>query len=167
MTKNKETKVIKKNKAGRPTTYNKTTTREVCRRIVEGESIISITKDEDMPTISTIYLWLATHKEFSELYIKAKEDQADTLTEQMLDIADNASNDWMKTNDPDNPGYRQNGEAINRARLRVETRKWLASKLKAKKYGDKGLTINNNTQINNKHEAYVLKGYDTKEIEEK
>ena len=140
---------MKKNKGGRPSKYNKEIASKICKRIMLGESMRSITKDEEMPNPDTVYLWLSTHEEFSEQYIKAKEDQADTLAEEILDIADNATNDWMATNDPDNPGYKQNGEAINRARLRVDARKWLASKLKAKKYGDKGLTVNNNTQINN------------------
>lgn len=146
---NKETKIIKKNKGGRPTKYNKDIVAKICKEIIRGKSIISITKSKDMPTISTIYLWLGAHEAFSELYTKAKEDQADTLVEEILDIADNSTNDWMKINDPDNMGYRVNGEAINRARLRVDTRKWIASKLKAKKYGDKGITVTNNTQINN------------------
>src|SRR3990172_7086066 len=54
-----------------------------------------------------------------------------------MDISDDGTNDWMASNDPENPGYRVNGEHIARSRLRVDTRKWIASKLKPKKYGEK------------------------------
>jgi hypothetical protein len=43
----------------------------------------------------------------------------------------------MDENDPENPGYRANGEHIQRSKLRVDTRKWFLSKLKPKVYGDK------------------------------
>lgn len=90
-----------------------------------------------MPSASTIFVWIQRHTEFAEQYAKAKQEAADAMTEEMLDIADEASNDWMETHDPDNPGFRLNGEHIQRSRLRIDTRKWLASKLKPKKYGEK------------------------------
>ncbi|MBT8043576.1 MAG: hypothetical protein KJO79_01395 [Verrucomicrobiae bacterium] len=34
-------------------------------------------------------------------------------------------------------GYKSNHENIQRSRLRVDTRKWMTSKMKPKKYGDK------------------------------
>src|SRR5262249_9536395 len=73
---------------------------------------------------------------FREQYARAREAQADVLFDEILDIADNASNDWMQANDPNNPGWRQNSEAIRRSQLRIDTRKWMAGKLRPKKYGD-------------------------------
>lgn len=90
-----------------------------------------------MPDAATVFRWLRTKPEFCEQYTRAKDESADALVEDMLDIADEATNDWMEIHDKDNVGYRLNGEAINRSRLRVDTRKWIASKLKPKKYGDK------------------------------
>lgn len=90
-----------------------------------------------MPTCQTVYTWLRTFPVFLDQYVRAKEDCADAFAEEMVEIADEASNDWMAANDPDNPGYKLNGEHINRSRLRVDTRKWIASKLKPKKFGDK------------------------------
>lgn len=89
-----------------------------------------------LPSYSTVALWLSTDTELSERYARAKEAQAEHMGEEMLDIADSATNDWMETNDPDNPGYRANGELVQRSRLRIDTRKWLMGKLKPKKYGD-------------------------------
>lgn len=57
--------------------------------------------------------------------------------EEIIEIADDGSNDWMERNDKDNPGFVANGEHIQRSRLRSDNRKWLLSKLAARKYGDK------------------------------
>ena len=122
---------------GRPSTYSKELADAICERLACGESMRSICKDDAMPAMSTFFKWLREHEEFSKLYAIAKEECAETLFDEILDIADNSTNDWMENNDPDNPGYRLNGEAIQRARLRVDTRKWAASKLKPKKYGER------------------------------
>jgi hypothetical protein len=92
-----------------------------------------------MPCVATIFNWMRTQPKFLEQYTRAKEESADALVEEMMDIADDGSNDWMEQLDAEGKakGWRENGEAIQRSRLRVDTRKWVASKLKAKKYGEK------------------------------
>jgi len=120
----------------RPTDYNEHIIKEICSRIASGQSVATISKQSDMPASSTIYDWLSKYPEFVERYAKARENQADMFAEEILEIADTASNDWMESNDPDNAGYRVNGEAIQRSKLRIDTRKWLAGKLRPKKYGD-------------------------------
>lgn len=134
----------------RPEIYSIDLADKLCQLIVEGMSLNRICKRDDMPCIATVYNWIGKYPEFLEKYERAKEDQADTLVDEMLDIVDDGRNDWIETNDPDNPGYKANGEAIQRSRLRLDARKWLAAKLKAKKYGDSGTNINiqNNTQNN-------------------
>ncbi len=88
--------------------------------------------------------WAAEKPEFSEQYAKAREMLLEHWAEDILDIADDGRNDWMERNgnkdDEGNPRtntYVLNGEHVNRSRLRVDSRKWLLSKLAAKKYGDK------------------------------
>lgn len=122
---------------GRPSSYSQEIADAICERLADGVSLRTVCLAEDMPAKSTVFKWLREIPGFSDQYAKAKEESADALVEDLLDIADNGSNDWIATNDPNNPGYKQNGEAINRSRLRVDTRKWIASKLKAKKYGEK------------------------------
>lgn len=90
-----------------------------------------------MPSKTAVFEWLRIYPEFADQYAKAKVESADALVEDIQDIADDGSNDWMADNDPDNPGYKLNGEHIQRSRLRVDVRKWAASKLKPKKYGEK------------------------------
>jgi hypothetical protein len=91
-----------------------------------------------MPCIATVFSWFRTYPEFLAQYERAKAESADALVEEMLDIADNGTNDWMEIHDKDGEcvGYKVNGEHVQRSRLRVDARKWIAGKLKPKKYGE-------------------------------
>lgn len=79
-------------------------------------------------------------------YAHAKVIQCEVIAEEMLDIADESTNDFMTVMKGDKGLEVENKEAINRARLRVDTRKWLLSKLIPKKYGDK-VDLNHNGNI--------------------
>ena len=128
---------------GRPPIFTQDLADIICERIAEGQSLRSILRDEDMPAMGTVLRWLVVSEEFLLQYTKAREVQAETLADEMQDIADDGSNDWMarQGKDGENVGWVLNGEHVQRSRLRIETRKWIASKLKPKKYGDKlGLT---------------------------
>ena len=109
----------------------------ICDRIATGESLRSVCKDDDMPNQTTVFKWLANNDTLSKQYARAREAQADAIFDEALDIADDSRNDWMERNDPENPGWIANGEHIQRARLRIDTRKWMAGKLRPKTYGDK------------------------------
>lgn len=122
---------------GRPTTYSDELADSICARLADGESMRTVCASDDMPCKATVFRWLRTNDEFLDQYTRAKEESADALTDEMLDIADDGSNDWMEAHEKDNEAYSVNGEHIQRSRLRIETRKWLSSKLKPKKYGDK------------------------------
>lgn len=122
---------------GRPDSYTPEIGDKICQRIVEGESVRSICRDEDMPNASTVFRWLSVHKSFSEQYARAKEEGAEALAEEMFEIADDGHNDWMERNGKDDAGWVANGENLQRSRLRVDVRKWYLSKIKPKKYGDK------------------------------
>jgi hypothetical protein len=96
-------------------------------------------KPDDMPSAATVFSWMRKHPEFLDQYTRAKAEAADALVEEMMDISDDGTNDWMEVHDKDGEcvGYKVNGEHVQRSRLRVETRKWIAAKLKPKKYGEK------------------------------
>ena len=107
---------------------------KICEELTEGRSLRSICKDDGMPSIGTVFRWLASNEEFCKQYAHARDAQADTLADDCLDISDNAKLDVIK--DEVTGGFKIDGEAVARARLRVDTRKWYAGKLKPKKYGD-------------------------------
>ena len=79
--------------------------------------------------------WLDGSKPaFSEQYARAREAQADKLAEEALQIADDGRSDTYVDGDGN---VKTDTEVIQRSKLRVDTRKWLASKMAPKKYGDK------------------------------
>ena len=103
-----------------------------------------------MPTASMVYRWLAEYAEFREKYTRAREVQADTLADQILDIA-NTPVIGTKTVTKVTGVEVTEGDMIEHRRLQVDARKWYASKLAPKKYGDKidanlnhtgGITVN-------------------------
>lgn len=116
---------------------------------MQGQSVREIGRDDKMPDASTIFVWLAKYQEFQEQYTRAKEIQADGFEEELFEIADDSSNDYMERQNADGTTYEVvNSEHINRSRLRIDTRKWVMSKLKPKKYGDRLVTENLNRNIN-------------------
>ena len=92
-----------------------------------------------MPDKATVLRWLSQDTVFRDQYARAREDQADALFEEVLEISDDGTNDWMgkKSNDGDVIGWQENGEALRRSALRISARQWIAAKLRPKKYGDK------------------------------
>lgn len=132
-----QSKKVKK-KVGRPSDYTPELADKICAQLADGDSMRTVCKPDDMPNKTTVFRWIRTNEEFRTQYARAKEESADSLTDEMLDIADNGENDWMLKHDKDgHEAWVANGEAMQRSRLRIDTRKWLASKLKPKKYGDK------------------------------
>jgi len=117
--------------------YSQELATQICEALINGKSLRSICEPENMPAASTVCLWLTKYPDFAEQYAHAREAQADTLADEITDIADDGTNDWMKRSESRGGGYELNGENVQRSRLRVDARKWIASKLKPKKYGDK------------------------------
>lgn len=111
----------------------------ICERLALGESLRSICADPLLPSQPTVFKWLANSPEFALRYARAREAQADAIFDEILDIADDGSNDWMQARDKDGAfiGWKENGEALQRSRLRIDARKWMAGKLRPTKYGEK------------------------------
>ncbi len=117
----------------RPVEYTEQWADEICERLADGESLKSICTPEHMPGKATVFRWLLRYPHFEDKYIRAREAQADAIFDEILNIADDGSNDWIEKNGE----VVLNSEAINRSRLRVDARKWMAGKLRPKKYGDR------------------------------
>lgn len=106
---------------------------EICVRIAEGESLRKICKDEKMPSLVAVWKWLNNSEELVKQYTRAREEQAETLVDEIIDISDEKKDDTFLDKDGNEV---INHEAIARSRLRVDSRKWIASKLKPKRFGD-------------------------------
>jgi hypothetical protein len=127
-----------KKPVGAPTTYNTHMASIICIRIAEGESLREIVKTVGMPDRTVVYDWLLRHPEFANQYARAREEQADTLADEIIAIADE-SPETVEVRDKEgnvldikiDSGY------VNYQKQRIEARKWTAMKLKPKKYGDR------------------------------
>lgn len=124
---------------GRPSKYSEEVADEICLRMSEGESLRSICRDDAMPGKATVMGWLGSNEAFSDQYARAREAQADHFADEILEISDDGSNDWMERSDKDgeSSGWQINGEHIQRSRLRVDSRKWLMARMAPRRYGDK------------------------------
>lgn len=135
---------------GRPSDYTDDLAAAICAELASGKSMRTVCLADDMPSMQTVFRWLRARPDFREQYTHAKAEAADALVEEMIDISDDGTNDWMEKHDKEGNavGYQVNGEHIQRSRLRVETRKWIAAKLKPKKYGEK-VDVNHGVQPDN------------------
>lgn len=117
-----------------PSKYTEELADRVCEGLASGKGLEAVCAGDGIPNASTIYRWLEAHENFREKYARARQIQADRYFDEIVQIADDGSRD-----------YRQDDEGrdvvdhdhIARSRLRVEARKWTASKLAPKKYGEK------------------------------
>jgi hypothetical protein len=129
------------------TTYTQKIADYICESIADGKSLREICKADDMPSRATVFKWLNDIKGFSDQYARAREEQAETLADEIVGIADEECTMIKKskhTNSSEDDDSEENeievvfdSAAVARNRLRMEARKWVASKLKPKKYGDK------------------------------
>ncbi len=101
----------------------------ICERIALGETLRGICASEGIPSLPTVYAWLhdEEHADFAEQYARAREAQAELYADQVIEIADATQS-------------AQSHVQVEAARTRIDARKWHASKLHAKKFGDKTQT---------------------------
>ena len=136
MTKRKNPNDLKP--AGRPSTYSQESADEICRRIIAGEGLREICRDETMPARETVYGWLAVRPEFQHQYARAREYQADAWGDELLAIAHDGTNDFRDRIAADGSVERVlDNEHVQRSKLRVDTLKWLMSKHAPRRFGDK------------------------------
>jgi hypothetical protein len=132
---------------GAPSIFTQEIADKICEELAtSSKSLRTICKEDNMPSVRTVLYWLSQGekedakpelRDFLHQYARAREAQADHLVEEIIEIADDGSNDLMTITKGDISYEQENKEVTNRSKLRVEARKWIASKLKPKKYGDK------------------------------
>lgn len=106
-------------KIGRPSDYSAAKADEICEAVAKGNSLNRIcTTFPNMPSLPAVYRWMEEHETFRANYSRARDICADVRAEEIIDIADTCA-------DP------------NKARVQIDARKWLASKMKPKSYGDR------------------------------
>ena len=125
---------------GRPSKYCPEMVELICERVATHDCGLRTLTDmyDDIPDKVTINIWRRKYPEFRSRYAQAKCEQLEFLTEDILEIADDSSNDWMEYYDKENgcSAWKLNGDHVQRTKIRIDTRKWLAAKLAPKIYGD-------------------------------
>ena len=113
----------------RPTKYTPGLGQQICNFIAgSSDGLVKICLYNGFPHHTTIFRWLRDpdKKDFLVAYQRAREAQADLLSDEIIEIADEMGRD--------NDGAAH----VSRARLRIDARKWKAARLSPKKYGEKG-----------------------------
>lgn len=100
----------------------------ITERIMNGERLKHILLENNMPKAATLFSWFVKDKNLLNQYARAMEIRADLVFDEMLEIADN--------NEKDHTPF-TGGNVVQRDKLRVDTRKWMLSKMNPKKYSDK------------------------------
>ena len=126
-----QNEVVTKHAGGRPTTFgiDNPCWFEICKQISEGKSLSTALKSDGMPSYRSALMMLQNNLEFRTMYEKAIESRADRLAEEILELADEAI--------PANLDGPSKSAWVQQKRLQVDTRKWVAAKLKPKVYGDR------------------------------
>lgn len=112
---------------------------ELFQRIMSGRSLRDVCRDEDMPEITRVFKEAMPDPDFAQQYARATAVRAEQLFDEIFEISDDASNDYMERTgkDGESLGWVENGEVINRSRLRIDTRKWALARMNPRKYGEK------------------------------
>jgi transposase-like protein len=129
-----------KSRGGRPSIYSHELAQRICDELASSsKSLRAICQQPGMPARSTIYLWLDEYPEFHEMTTRAREEQLEAIADEILQIADDASNDLMQTE----KGPAFNRAAIARSKIRIAARQWLITHLMPRKYrpSDQGSEI--------------------------
>jgi hypothetical protein len=127
---------------GRPQTYTEQLGNEICEWLSVGKSLTSYCKQDGNPSYPTIMRWLWKgskwyRERFFKSYMEAREQQAQCLVDSIIDISDDGTNDFMELEDKNGKKFiKVDQEHIQRSRLRVEARKWIAAHLLPRVYGD-------------------------------
>lgn len=127
-------------------TYSDEIAESICVLIAEGHTLRQACREMGLHQ-TTVHRWLAMYKNFGELYVRASQIKLLSMADDILEIADDSRNDWIERESKSGQVYEvPDHEVVNRSKLRVDTRKWLLTKLMPKTFGDK-VTVD----VNDKH----------------
>lgn len=106
----------------------------IIQRLEEGKALRTILKEPTFPSSQTFYKWLEESEDKSKQYAHACNLRAEAIFDEIIAIADDSSEDELVD---EKGNVSLNKEFVARSRLKIDARKWVASKLNPKKFGDK------------------------------
>lgn len=117
--------------------FNEQIFNDICNELAQSnKGLKHICLKYNVSTVA-FYSWIQNDENLLNKYTRAREQQADFLADEIIEISDDSSNDDEVIETQNGTKVIENKEWTNRSKLRVEARKWVASKLKPKKYGEK------------------------------
>lgn len=108
-------------KGGRPSIYSDAMADHICEMIANGQSLATICKKWDTPSVSTVFRWLEKMPGFREDYARARECQGDKAYSEIIDIEKDLANKKIDAQS---------------ARVLIDSKKWRAGKMQPSVYGD-------------------------------
>lgn len=125
---------IKQSLKGRApqTHWNADQAHRILTDLSNGEALAPILKREGIAP-NTFYKWLSV-KDYRDRYMDARKIQAEIMAHEIVAIADDASRDRFIGDDGK---VKFDMASVQRARLRIDTRKFILAKVLPKIYGDR------------------------------
>jgi hypothetical protein len=125
---------------GRPSSYTFEVSEAICEQMAGGKGLRQICSQEGMPHRATVLKWLNDRPDFVSRYAQAREALMDWYAEEILKIAFDDSGDLIIDGDRVISGH----HVVARARLKIDTVRWIMAKLHPGKYGDKPTMLDPN-----------------------
>lgn len=107
----------------------------VCDKIAEGQTLRSIAKEMGFSESGFRFI-VASDSRLAAHVADCRQCQADAWGDEIVEIADDRSDDTKTVNRNGTETELTDYENINRSKLRVDTRKWLMGKIAPKRYGE-------------------------------
>lgn len=118
--------------------YDQGRAEEICNRLSSGEALSEICDSPGMPASKTVFRWMAGNDAFRQGFSRARADQMSAWAEEIILISDDSRNDYMERESHKGNLFKGlDPEHMQRTKLRIETRKWVMSKLAPGLFGDK------------------------------
>ncbi len=136
--------------------FNQEIADEICRRLSLGETLRQICKTDDFPVHSEVCKWQNDHPHFRDQYARARSEGLDLMAEQIIEIADTPHLGVKTKTLKDGSEEVTEGDMIEHRRLQVDARKWLLSKMRPEKYGDRTVLAGDKDQPLLVHTRSVL-----------
>lgn len=121
---------------GRPTTYDEEKATKICELVAKGTFTHDAAKEAGVPP-STVYEWLWHNPDFSELYARARQTQAQIWAKKMMEVLAVPDDDDIVSAGGVDGKKMCNSARVMRARELAGKYQWLAAKADPYQYGDK------------------------------
>ncbi len=115
----------------RPSDYTQDLADKICTIISQGSSMRTACKADDMPDITTVFRWIRTNNEFRLQYERAREERTEAQQEDLLELGDDAVQLAQKVD------FKASNAVVSAVKLKADNMKWVMSKMKPRRYGDK------------------------------